>query len=87
MTNYIEYSLRGGVLIVGAPNEVGMADKVREFASIVLRTERAASHEGYDWKCTEKELKNVFNIDDKIFVPFNPLNTLNPYVIMKCVKE
>lgn len=79
--------VEGGALIVGAPNEVGMADKVREFASIVTRTERAASHEGYDWRNTEKELKKAFTIDEKIFVPFNLLRTSNPYVIMKCVKE
>lgn len=27
--------VEGGVLIIGAPNEVGMADKIREFASII----------------------------------------------------
>ena len=79
--------MRGGVLIVGAPCEVGMADKVREFASILLRTERAASHRGYDWRNTEKELKKEFKMDKHIFVPFNLLRTLNPYVLMKCVKE
>lgn len=79
--------VEGGVLIVGAPNEVGIADKIREFASIVLRTERAASHKGYDWRNTEKELRAVFKIDKRIFVPFNLLRALNPYIIMKCIKE
>ena len=64
-----------------------MADKVREFASIITRTERASSHKGYDWRTTEKELKSVFRIDKKIFVPFNLLRTLNPVVMIKCVKR
>ncbi|MBE9594078.1 MAG: class I SAM-dependent methyltransferase [Proteobacteria bacterium] len=75
--------VKGGVLIVGAPNEVGMADKVREFASLLLRTERAASHKGYDWRNTEKELKKEFKMDKNIFVPFNLLRTLNPYVMVE----
>ena len=76
-----------GVLIVGAPNEVGMANKIREFASIITQTERASSHKGYDWRNTEKELKAAFKIDRKIFVPFNLLRTLNPYVIIRCIKD
>ena len=79
--------IEGGVLIVGAPNEVGMADKIREFASIITRTERASSHKGYDGRNTEYELKAAFKIDKTIFVPFNLLRALNPYVIMKCIKD
>ena len=79
--------VEGGVLIIGAPNEVGMADKIREFASIITRTKRAVSHKGYDWRNTEKELKAAFKIDRKIFVPFNILRTLNPYVIIRCIKD
>ena len=79
--------IEGGVLIVSIPNEVGMGDTVREFASIMTQTERAASHKGYDWRTTEKELKAVFKIDKKIFVPFNLLRTLNPVVMIKCIKE